>query len=338
MLAAVLEDVEKLVVKDIEPPKISENEVLIEVKAASICNTTDWHIIEGKHRPQGGRFPSVLGHEGSGVVAEVGRCVKGINVGDKVAMRGWHPGCFAEYTKIRPDRMILIPENMEFEDASCLEMLAPVANLTRKCVELGDLVIILGLGPAGLMMVQTVKAAGADTIIASEPLETRRKLGEEFGADHLIDPAKEDVIKRVREITRFGADVVIDTAGVPETYKILTDLVKPGGVIGLFGLAWTPISLSGFHEKGARLIPSGEFCKTCGGELVVGPDGEVYRTPSYYYTRFVMQRALRLVETGKVNLKRLITHRFLLKEIHKAFSQIKEKPNETLKVIIKPRP
>ena len=304
--------------KELEKPKPGREELLVKVKAAAICTATDTHIIEGRH-PGVLPFPTPLGHEAAGEAIEIGQNVKDFVSGDRIASVGWggkSGGAFSTYLIVNPDEIVKIPDSISYEEASLLEISHCVYGIVDQCVRLGDTVLILGQGSAGLIATDLARAAGASKIFVSENSEIRKKLALERGADSVIDP-HEDVVKRVKELTfGEGVDVVIECAGVPETIKITAEALKKGGIIGQFGACeeLVPYNFFRLHTRHAKIVTVGS---------------------GHGYGKYSLERALRLRISGKINLQSLITHRFSLEEIDKGFEVLKNPAEEALKVIIR---
>lgn len=306
--------------KELEKPKPGREELLVKVKAAAICAATDAHIIEGRH-PGVLPFPTPLGHEAAGELVEIGEDVKDFISGDRIASVGWggkSGGAFSTYFIVNSSEIVKIPESISYEEASLLEISHCVYGIVDQCVRLGDTVLILGQGSAGLIATDLARAAGASKVFVSENREIRKKLALERGVDSVIDPSHEDVVKRVKELTfGEGVDVVIECAGVPGTIKITAEALKRRGIIGQFGACeeLVPYDFFKLHTRAAKIVTVGS---------------------GHGYGKYSLERALRLTISGKINLKSLITHRFSLQEIGKGFEVLKNPAEKALKVIIRP--
>lgn len=325
------------VVREVEIPEINDQEVLIKVKVASICNLTDVHTIEGTHPPHHvwaeGFFktpphawPAPLGHEGAGEVVKVGKYVKEFKPGDRVCTI--HASdVMSEYVKAYPEWIAKIPDNLSFEEAAPLEMLAWVNVLVEDTVHSGDQVVILGQGASGLMATQCAKVAGARKIIVSEPVAEKRKLSLKLGADIALDPDTQDVVEKVMELTsKEGADTVIECVGIPGTIGMCTRLLKKRdpslgmqpGVISIFGACpeMAPFDFFELHFKGGRVLTS--------GATRIG------------YTKYGLLRAVDIAASGQVKMRPLLTHKFYIDEVDKAFKLLMERQEPSVKVLIIP--
>ena len=316
MKAAVLEKVGKLVVKEVEEPEVLPGTLLVKVHAATICNQTDRHIIEGVHPPF--VYPQILGHEGAGEVVEIGEGIEGFEIGYRVLVRA--NGVFAEYIRVSPDVISKVSSALPYEEISCTELLGPISGLASIHIRLGDEVVILGQGAAGMLMTQSVKAAGAVKVIASEIDERKWDLAHEFGADELINSQKSNLKDTVDKLTNGkGADVVIDTAGVPETIGATPDLASGDGRIVIFGVCCSGkicIDFLKLHQKWLPIHSTGSEAR-----------GYAYSPESY-------EHAIRLAESGLIKLKPLITHTFPLEQVNAAFDLIEKKTELVIKVVL----
>ncbi|HHV63020.1 MAG TPA: zinc-binding dehydrogenase [Firmicutes bacterium] len=317
MKQVFVEERGKIAIRNVPIPKLEPGTILVKIEVATICGQTDLHIIEGLH-PGATPFPCVLGHEGAGVVADVGPGVKDFVPGDRVALRAWSDGTFSEYVKVRVDDALKIPDNMSFEEGSMLEITSCVFGLVDQCVRLGDSVVILGQGVSGLLATQISRAAGAGRIIVTSRNKMKRDLGLQFGADIAIDPREKDVIEEVGKITgSCGVDVVLECAGVPSTIAACPQLVKQQGTIGIFGACVQPVSFDffAFHQKWARILSTGF---------------------KWAYSKGTFVRALELYTSGKISLKPLITHWYSLDQIEDAFDLLRKGDERVVKIAIKP--
>ncbi|MEM2921453.1 MAG: zinc-binding dehydrogenase, partial [Candidatus Bathyarchaeia archaeon] len=177
----------------------------------------------------------------------------------------------------------------------------------------GDTVLIIGGGPMGLIHLQLSKLSGA-TVILSEMTENRLRMAEELGADVVVNPAKSDLSKTVRELTDgYGADGVIVAAGSKKAVESALTAVSGAGTVVLFGGSYPPTKV----EIDPNLIHY----------------QEIRITGSYDQIPIHIKRALNLMKEGKIDVERLIAHRLPLTKLKEAFEIVKSM--ETLKVFIK---
>jgi len=346
MKAAVLKGIEDLEIKDISKPLPSPEEIVIRVKACTICGT-DIRVYHYGHKHI--HFPRITGHEVAGEIVEVGKKVKDYKKGEKVAVApaipcgkcfycrrgmqsmcvnlkaiGYHyDGGFAEFMLI-PENAIQngcvnhIPEDLSFEEASLAEPLACAINgqeLSK--ISLGDTVAIIGAGPLGCIHIQLARVKGASKIILIEISQERIELIQKIvPVEVVINPSREDVVKRIKEETGGrGVDKVIVACSSRKAQEQALHIISPRGIVNFFG--GLPKD-EPFIKFNSNLIHYGEF-------YVVGTHGS-----APYHNEL----ALNLISRGRIKVKELITHRLpldKLKEgIHLAETQ------RGLKVLIEP--
>lgn len=333
---------------DVELPDLRPHDVLLRVRACSICGS-DLHVYKGLH-PYA-PLPACTGHELAGDVFEVGSAVTRVKPGDRVAMLGGGGSCgecfycmrgdfshclnpstwkyrlagrevarfpsgFTEYVPGREDRAFKIPDHVSYEEASCMEPLAVTVHAVKRSgVRLGDSAAILGAGPIGLMLLQAARSAGFTKIIVSETVEYRRRLARELGADEVIDPIKEEPVGKVMELTGgLGVDVAFECVGIEATVQQSLGVLKKGGtsvVMGIFENPRLTIDIAKTMSK------EGTITTIWGAEF-----------PRDY------ENALALIGTGRVNIARMITHRFPEDRADEAMRLLLDKSQNATKVLI----
>ena len=343
MLAAVLEGVRQMELKDVPVPGIKRNEVLVRVKACGICQT-DYSAYTG--RRTNWTPPIILGHEISGVVEDVGDEVDSWKLGDEVILSpviscgecdncrlglGHYcrngkviggegqkivlPGGFAEYVAVPTSVLYKKPANATFESAALSE---PLAGSYKGMIEysnlrLGEDVVIIGAGAMGLLLLELAVAGGAGNTIVIDVVDARLKKAKELGATHTINSKEVDPREAVYDIIPNGPDIVFEAAGVLEAAKLAFGLTRRGTRINMFGV----------------IIP---------GEIPVSPAeihfNETRVDASFSVNPRVMTKAISLIEKGKVDPGKIVTHRFNLTEIDKALEAM-ELPDR-IKVVINP--
>ncbi|HDD40411.1 MAG TPA: zinc-binding dehydrogenase [Nitrososphaeria archaeon] len=342
MLAARMKTPGKpFVVEDIDVPKIGPNEVLVEIKAAGICGT-DVHYRKGEFLPS--RLPLTLGHEGAGVVKEVGENVTNVKVGDRVVvhyviscghckycMRGYDNRClnrlsighdvdgvFAEYIKIPAANAVKMGDNVPFEwgaiTACAVSTAYHAVNVSR--LEKGDTVAVFGVGGVGIHAVLWAKFFGAGKVIAIDLVDEKLEAAREYGADVLINPGKEDALKAIqRETDNLGVDVAIECSGSSKAMELAIKAIKgknmfSSGTLVSVGLQTKPFQCEywGFRE----------------GWLTVSGD----------HTRYELYQILKLLENGKVNLSKSITHKISLHEINEGIELVESGKEYVQRIVI----
>lgn len=336
MKAAVFESEGNLVLKDVPVPSIGkDDELIIRVESASICGT-DVHILgvpPGFIAPKG----IILGHELAGIIEKVGPGVGDLKVGDRVVINPNDYDCtckfcktnmpnqcenlyalgvkvdggFSKYCKVSSKVCHKIGIEVSPDEAAFAEPLACVINGTEKVrLQPGESVLVLGAGPIGMLYLKLFKMGGASKVIISEISEYRRKLAKENGADLIIDPSSEDLENIVLKETNGGADIVVDAIGTQ--LDTATRLAGKNGKILLMGV----------NEKAQPKISQSQI--TFKELQIIGT----------WLANATFPKAVQLIESGELNLKKLITHCLPLEEIHKGIDLINE--GKAFKVMINP--
>jgi threonine dehydrogenase-like Zn-dependent dehydrogenase len=315
-----------LQVTDMPKPQPGPGQILVQIKATGICYT-DVSILNNLYK---GRkpvpIPVIMGHEGAGVVAELGPGVTNLAVGDRIGMevlsgcgkclqcqngfknmcQDWEHlgitrhGTFAEYAVLPANLAHKLPDDMDFAEAAFLEPLSLVVrSLEHVKPMVGETVAILGPGSLGMFHLQAFKAAGASKVImvGLEQDRERFEIAHELGADHLINLSQEDPVKAILEYTDGqGADIVVETANSPKATQTAFDLAAPRGRVVLFGLypeaTFSPVQML---RKGLTVF------------------GDVALVPRQFL------RAMNWVKSGKVSVQKMITKRFSLDQAREAF-------------------
>lgn len=329
MIAAVFNGPNEMEVKEVKTPEVGPGEVLVEVGANTVCGT-DVRILHGE-KTTGIYPPSILGHEFAGRVAAVGEGVEGYEVGSTVAASPIIPCRRCFYCKHDMENVCLNWKAMGYEvdgglsqyvrvpadavEAGCLfaargdvppEQLALTEPLSC-CVHgqrlsrvgLDDTVLVMGAGPIGLFHLQLALLAGAGNTIVSEPSAPRQSFAKDLGAHVTVNPESEDLSGVVLENTDgLGADVVLICIGMPQLVNEAFELARKGGRVNVFaGLAD-----EGRAEVAANLIHYNQL-------EVTGVTGA--RRSDY-------EVALRLIESGRVDVSGMVTHRFPLEDAAEA--------------------
>lgn len=256
--------------REVAIPQIEAHEVLIQVKATSICGT-DVHIYAWDEWAQSRiKTPMVFGHEFSGIVVEVGSQVKGVQVGDHVSAEThvvchqclqcktgqYHicqqtkilgvdfQGCFAEYVKMPAENIWKNPIDMPFEKASIQEPMGNAVHTVLSGPVAGKTAAVIGCGPIGIMAVAVAKAAGATEVIALDVNDYRLELARQVGATITINSSQEDPVKRIRQATHgIGVEVVCEMSGHPVAIRQAFEILTNGGRMSILSLPVKPIEL-----------------------------------------------------------------------------------------------
>jgi L-iditol 2-dehydrogenase len=346
MKAVRLYAAKDLRVEEVEKPRISENEILMRVRAATICasDIRSYNYGDGRMRP-----PRILGHEIAGDIEEVGSNVKGYDSGMRATLNpnifcgrcvfcvtGRHELCderralgfdvdggFAEYVLIPPESVRTgviceIPDNVSYEEAALIEPISCCLHAqTLVKVGAGDTVTVIGAGPMGIMHTVMAKALGASRVIVSEISEQRLQTAAHFGADVLVNPTKEDLASRVFEATgRDGSDVVIVAVGSRSAMEQALRLLSKGGRVCFFAGS----------QKGRESVRINANIIHYMETVVTG---------AFASTPYEFHQTVRLAASGRLlNMKPIVTHRFRLQDASKAFEAALS--GKALKVCLNP--
>ena len=330
-----------LEIREIADPRAGEQEVVIQVKAAGICGS-DLHIYKDDV-PWPLAIPVVIGHEFSGVIAEVGNGVHGLQNGDRVTAEtafevcgdcvlcrtgrynlcaarhgiGYlHHGAFADKVVVPATRIHRLPDTLSFVDAALLEPLACVVHgvIESTVIEPGDWVLVSGVGAIGLLAAQVARTRGGKVILTCLLRdEMRAKTARTLGFDTIITADKELLYDRIAEVVGpDGVDVVIECSGSTEAVAAGLRVVKRGGCYLQMGLLGRPATIDidqiGFKEL-----------------RVSGSSGQRWTA---------WRRAISLLASNMVQTHPLISDILSLEDWHKGFTKALAK--EALKVVLVP--
>ncbi|MEZ5105634.1 MAG: galactitol-1-phosphate 5-dehydrogenase [Draconibacterium sp.] len=265
MKALVLDNYMELNYRDFPEPEIAPDEVLIQVKACGICGS-DVHGMDGstgRRQP-----PIIMGHEASGVLVEIGSSVSGWKVGDRVTfdstiypLNDWFTrkghynlsdnrkvlgvspgeyrkhGAFAEYVTVPAHILYKIPDSVSFEQAAMVEPVAVAAHAVNiSNIQPGACAVVVGAGMVGMFVVNMLKIAGANPIIAVDLDEKKLELAKEFGATYTIKSSDENVLEKIKELAKNrGADFGFEVVGISETVNLCISSLRKGGTAVLVG-------------------------------------------------------------------------------------------------------
>ena len=328
-----------MTIENIPVPGVGPDQILVKVAACGVCHT-DLHYIE-HGVPTFKKPPIVLGHEASGIVKEIGPEVTNVTVGQRVLipavltcgkcrfcrmgrenicsdmkMLGNHfDGAYAEFVAVPAKDVLNLPEGIPLEDASIIAdaLSTPYhAVKNRAKVRPGDTVVVFGCGGVGINAVQFATVAGG-YVIAVDVNDRKLQWATEFGAAQTINASSvENVSKEIKKLTDGGADIAIGVIGNPRTIEQAFESVRIGGRLCVVGYTQEKISI----VAGKIMFKELEIVGSLGC-----PPGE--------YVPLI-----RMVEQGRIDVSRLVTHRFELDQIQGAFDVMKK--GESLRSIVIP--
>ena len=270
---------------EIEKPQPKFDEILIQVKATSLCNQHDWKVNKGLYHDliylEYGT-PGFPGHEGAGVVVDVGEDVKNFANGDHVVMSGLGgPPLYAEYVVRKANLVARVGKEIPFENVAMSELFGCVHRACKKIDNYrGKTVTVSGCGPAGLAAVQICKAYGAKNITAFDIQPDRLELALQLGADSVVNAKDQDQIDKLKS---EGADVVIECSGNKQAYQ------------NAFYIARETIVIFGYSE-GTLAIPLWQMF-----------DKELTIYNSKWLTNDDLQAVVDMIAVGKIRTDKMIS-------------------------------
>ncbi len=341
MKAAYLTQTNKMEIRETQIPPIGEEDVLIKVQHIGICGS-DLHFFQhGRIGDFVVEFPFVLGHEAGGEVVEIGSRVADLKVGDRVAVEPGIPcgtceackegkynlcpdvrfwaappvnGCLQEYVSFPSNMCFKIPESMTTLEAAMIEPLSVGLHaVSQSGYRMGDTAVILGCGCIGLCTLLALKAAGVTDVIVTDVVDARLEKAKKLGACATVNVAKEDLKEAVMRLTDGrGADLAFETAGAKPTIQATVHLVKRGGTIVMVGMGDGIVEF----DMGALVF----------NEISIR---SVFRYRNLY------PAAIRLVASGAIDIKDVVTDIFPFEDCEKAFCECVENKNTIVKGAIK---
>jgi L-iditol 2-dehydrogenase len=339
MRASRLHGRRDLRLEELPRPTPGPGEALLKVASVGVCGSDVHYYLHGRIGIQVVTEPIIVGHEFSARVAELGEGVEGLEVGQLITvdpgiscgscepcLHG-HPnlcpnvrfcgtppinGVFAEYTVMPAENCFPLPEGFGPEEGAMLEPLGiAIHSVDLGHLKSGQTVAVLGAGPIGLLIAAVAKAAGASEIYMTEPLAYRRQFALEYVADAALNPG--DAVAEIMRLTGGrGVDVAFEAAGAPETPQQAAAVARIGGTVVVAG------------------IPSDDTM-TMRADTVrhKGLTIKLVRRMKHTYPR-----AIRLVQTGMVDVKPLATHLLPLERIVEAFEMVAGYKDGVLRAVI----
>jgi len=332
-------------VEQVSVPECGDAEIRVKIDACAVCGTDLKAYVSGNPRI---KAPKVMGHEFTGVVDTIGKDVTGFEIGDRVVMAtsvacgecyycekghrnlcatvapmGFtYEGGMAEYTVI-PERAlagghaIKVPSTVPAEHAALAEPLSCAVNSCFNCdIQQGDVVVVIGAGPMGILNACAAQQFGASKVILAEINPERLKQAEPFGFDQLVDPANEDLATIVMEQTGgIGADIAIVAAPAAKPQEDALNLVRKRGTVCLFAS-----------------LPAGKSEITIDSRVL--HYGEIKMVGSSDSTPAQVQKAVEMISGGTLLCDKLASHVLPLDDIMQAYELMKS--GEALRVVLKP--
>jgi len=332
---------EPLKIDTIPIPEPGPGDVLVDVKACGICGS-DIHILYEGVTPTP-YTPITLGHEPSGVIAEIGSEVDGWKVGDRVTVNpfltcgrcmnclsgnsqiclsrrviGIHTeGGLAEFLKVPAKNLVRLSENIPFDQGGIIvdAVATPFhAIIKRGTLKAGEKVAVFGCGGLGIHGVQIAKICGASLVVGVDAVDSALEMAKKVGADEIINSRREAPAQKIKEMTGgIGVDLAIEFIGLRETIEQSVECLKLGGRAVVVGLGPEKISL----------LPPTVFVRS-----------EVSLLGSYGSTQLEIRTLVDLLASGRLDLSESITERVSLEEVNKGLEHLHKKIGNPIRIVI----
>ncbi|AVP62238.1 MULTISPECIES: NAD(P)-dependent alcohol dehydrogenase [Clostridium] len=342
MKAAVMVGIGKIKLEERQIPKVKEDEVLVKLEYVGICGS-DLHYYEtGAIGDFVVEPPFVLGHEPGGTVVEVGKNVKHLKVGDRVALEPGKTcghcefcktgrynlcpdvvffatppvdGVFQEYVSHEADLCFKLPDNVSTMEGALIEPLAVGFHAAMQGnAKAGQTAVVMGSGCIGLVTMMALKAMGVSRVYVVDIMGKRLQKALELGADGVINGSSTNVVEEIMKLTDGkGCDLVIETAGTQVTTVQAMHMTKKGATIVLVG----------YSKSGEMNLP-----------ISLALDKELTFKTIFRY-RHIYPMAIEAVAAGKVNLKGIVTDVFKLDEAQKAMDYSINNKSDIVKAVIR---
>ena len=309
MKVAVLSEKQKFELREFPIPQPDDDSVLVRMEACAVCNATDTKLYKGTHALAA--YPSIIGHEGVGVVEAVGKNVTKLKVGDRILGGSFYckeiPSLWGAYSQygVANENSVVVPDSVKPEEAALAFMLSEAVNAVRIAdVKAEDHVLVIGAGAVGFSILSILKNTLHSNIIVADLLDEKLQIASRLGADVVINSGKEDVAARIKEVTNGkGVNKIFEAVGSQATYRMAFDLIEHGGVIVPFGM------IEGTMELPFRTLYGKEVqMRWCRGSGVHDAENK--------------KIALGLIEKGLIRADDLITSTLPLERVSEAFQKI----------------
>jgi len=340
MKAAVLEKLNTpLIIDELTVPDLQSGQVLVKVESSGICGAQIGEIAGVKGEDK--FLPHLMGHEGGGIVIEVGPGVTNVKKNDHVVMH-WRKGegiesappkykrdsgtvgggwvtTFNEYAVVSENRLTTVPDDLPFDIAAlmgCAVTTALGLINNEAQFKIGQSIAVAGSGGVGLNVIQGASLVSGNPIIAIDHYDSKLEMAKAFGATHLINPANEDLRESIIKIAgKKGVDVFVDCTGNIEIIALAYELTAPKGKTIMVGQP---------HHKHDLVLP--KMVRNFTGKMLFDSQGGL-TSPNDDIIRYS-----KIYLNGKLELNKLITHRFKLDDVNRALDKIRN--GETGRCII----
>lgn len=338
----MLTGIRQMEMKDIpDPVLVNPNDVKIKISVVGICGSDIHYYTQGQIGSQVVEYPFAVGHEGAGVVVEVGPAVKRVRPGDAIAIEpampcwkcdqclsgrhhtcrklrflgcpGQAEGCLSEYIVMPEESCFPLKGKLKADHGSISEPMAiGVYSVKKSGGVKGKKIGILGFGPIGMSVMLSAKAEGADSYFVTDKIEERLAIAGKEGALFTGNPLKEDIVQKIYNKESLGLDVVFECCGQQEALNQAIEILKPGGKLIVVG------------------IP--EF-----DNWIVNVEKTRRKEISLQFIRRqvdCVESALTMMEKGTISIENMITHRFPFSRTKEAFDLVAAYGDGVMKAMI----
>ncbi|MDN5314194.1 MAG: L-iditol 2-dehydrogenase [Clostridiales bacterium] len=323
--------------QDVAIPEVGLGQVLLKIKRIGICGS-DIHVYHGQHPYV--TYPLTQGHEVSGQIVALGEGVTNLNVGQKVTVEpqvvcgkcypcrtgrynlceslkvmGFQTtGTASEFFVADAEKITPFPDHVTYDEGAMIEPLAVTVHAAKRAGDVaGKKIVVMGAGPIGILLIQTLKAFGAAEIIATDISDFRLDLAKKSGADYVFNTKNVDFGKALTD--SFGpdkADIIYDCAG--------NDITMNQAITNA--------------RKGSTIILVAVFASMANVDLAKLNDSELDLNTSMMYRHEDYLEAIRIIEEGKVSLEPLMSKHFAFEDYQQAYEFIDKNRESTMKVLI----
>jgi L-iditol 2-dehydrogenase len=342
MKAMMLTGIRQMEIKDIpEPMIVNPNNVKIKMSVLGICGSDIHYYTQGRIGSQKVNYPFTVGHEGAGVVVEVGTEVKRVKPGDRIAIEpampcgecdqclsgrqhtcrrlrflgcpGQAEGCLMEYIIMPEESCFPLGEKLTPDHGSISEPLAIGVYAVKKSGGVKGLNIgILGFGPIGMSVMLAAKAQGVSKVYVTDKIDERLSLSLKEGAVFTGNPMKENIVKKIMEAEPLGLDAIFECCGQQEAFDQAVDVMKPGGRLMVVGIPeferWSmSVETTRRKEISLQFIRRQVDC---------------------------VEQTLEMMESGSISIDNMVSHRYPFDRTKEAFDLVADYKDGAMKVMI----
>ena len=342
MKAMMLTGIRQMEMKEVPDPEIiGESDVLIRMQAVGVCGSDVHYYVSGKIGSQVVKYPFTVGHEGAGVVEQIGSGVSRVKVGDRIAVEpavscwecdqcragrhhtcrklkflgcpGQIEGCFSEFIVMPEESCFKISDEMTFEQAAISEPLSIGVYAVRRSVPMqGAKVAVLGMGPIGLSVMLPARAQGASRLYVTDKINRRIELASGNGATWAGNPDQVDVVAEILEREPGGMDVVFECCGDQAALDQAVDLLKPGGKLMIIGIPQFERFSFPVDDLRRKEICIQNVRRQCD----------------------CVQDSLDMMENGDFDVDFMVTHRFKFDQCKEAFNLVADYKDGVVKAMV----